>query len=254
VHCKCSAEEIAKALQGNYKAEHLFALNQAVASYDFYTQQIRDCNQEMETVYARFEPQVDDVAQPLPPPKRSKHPKDTDPPFDLRTQLYRLAGVDLTAIDGLQATLAQTILAEIGVDMSRWPTVKHFAAWLGLASNNKVSGGKVLQRSTPKVNSPANLAFRQAAQAAAKTKSALGAFYRRMHAKHGPAKAIVATAHKLARIVYCMLKYRQPYQDEGEQVYEERYRHRIVRNLSRKAKDLGFTLTPLSIPQDLPVS
>ena len=246
VRCLSSEEEIAKSLQGNYKGEHLFALQQALESYDFYTRQIQACNQEMGKVYARFEHKVDDNDPPLAKQaKTAKRPKDTDPDFDLRTELYRLAGVDLTAIDGINLILAQTIVAEIGVDMAHWPTVKHFASWLGLAPNNKISGGKVLSRSTQKVISPANLAFRQAAQSVAKTKTALGAFYRRISAKHGPSIAIVATAHKLARIVYFMLKERKPYHDEGDKAYEARFRERMVKNLERKAKDLGFTLAKL---------
>jgi transposase len=251
--CKRSQDEIAKSLHGSYKDEHLFVLRQAVEAYDFYTGQIQACNQAMAQVYARFEPQIDPIAHPL-APQRTKGVKDTDPTFDLRSQLYQLAGVDLTAIDGFQSILVQTLLAEIGLDMSRWPTVKHFASWLGLAPNNKVSGGKVLSRSTPKVLSPANRAFRQAALSVAKTHSALGAFYRRQCARHGPAFAVVATAHKLARIVYFMLKTRSPYHDEGGPAYEQRQRQRSFNQLKRKAKDLGFSLTPLAANLDAQVS
>jgi transposase len=243
--CKHSEDEIAAALQGHYKREHLFVLKQAVAQYDFYDQQIRECDAELEAMYAELpaaEQDGDDVPPP-PQPKRTKRRKN-QPHFDLATKLYRVVGVDVAAVDGLDALLSQEILTGIGFSVDAWPTVKHFASWLCLSPNNRKSGGKVLSRRTQKTKNRVSQAFRIAAQCLSRSHSALGAFYRRMRAKHGPGKANVATAHKLARIVYYMLKYRQPYVDPGERYYEQQYRERVIRNLRRKAASLGLELKP----------
>jgi transposase len=244
-HCAKSEAEIAKSLQGNYKPEHLFALQQAVELYDFYNQQIRNCDGEIERLYATFEPQVDIQEKPLSPRKRPRRkPQGNEPDFDLRTCLYQMAGVDLTRIDGLDVLLVQEILSETGVDMSRWPTVKHFTAWLRLSPDNDISGGKVLRTGTQKTKSRANRAFRLAARSLHHSDSALGAFYRRKRAQLGAPQAIVATAHKLARLVYFMLKNRTEYVDPGPDYYEQKYRERVVRNLRRKAHELGLELVP----------
>ena len=152
----------------------------------------------------------------------------------------------MTAIPGLNGLSVQTILSEVGTDMSKWPSAKHFCNWLGLAPNPAISGGKPLRTATKPVKSRANLAFRQAAQSLANSKSALGAFYRRMRARFGPAVANVATAHKLARIFYTMLKTRQPYHDPGADAYDAQSQACLVRNLQRKAQQLGLTLVPLT--------
>jgi len=249
--CARDEDEIAKSLQGNYKREHLFALQQAVELYDFYTTRITACDHEIEQFYATLQAQVDPAQKPLPPAKRSGAKSKNSPNYDLRTALYRIAGVDLTAIDGLNVLSVQTILSEIGVDMSKWPTSKHFCAWLGLAPNNLVSGGKQLRTGTKPVKSRANLTFRQAAQSLAKSKSALGWYYRHMRARFGPAIANVATAHKLARIVYAMLTTRQPYHDVGAEASEIDYQKRQLHNLEEKARKLGLSLVPLPAPTSI---
>jgi transposase len=240
--CKSSAEEIARSLEGTYRPEHLFALQQAVALYDFYTQQLIACDAEIEQLYAVFEPKVDLLELPLPAKKKQK--RSNDPAYDLRSYLYQRCGVDLTAVDGIDVVLAQDILAEIGTDMSKWPTAKHFTSWLGLAPKNDVSGGKVLRRGTQPVKTRANRAFRLAAQTVNRRESALGAFYRRIRTKHGAPVAITATARKLATIVYQMLKQHRPYEDPGAVQYEARYKQRLLRNLNRTAKRLGMQLVP----------
>ena len=240
--CKSTEEEIAKALQGNYRREHVFALKQAVELYDFYTQQVVACDAEIEKHYTAFEPQVDLVEQPI-PPKKTRRQKN-HPAFDLRTQLYQMCGVDLTSIDGIDVLLAQDIIAEIGLDMNKWKTAKQFASWLRLCPQNSISGGKLLSSQTKKTKNRANTAFRMAAQAVSRSASALGAFYRRIRTKHGAPKAITATAHKIARIAYFMLKNRQPYQDLGQDYYEEQYRQRAIQNLQRKARKLGLEVVP----------
>jgi transposase len=243
--CAKSEEEIAKALQGNYKLEHLFVLKQALAQYDFYLQQIQECDAQMEAMYASLPPSdPEDQVLPPPEPKRNK-PRKNQAHFDLATELYRIVGVNLTDVDGLDALSVQSIITEIGTDVSAWPTVKHFASWLCLAPHNDKSGGKVLRSRTKKTQNRANLAFRLAAQSVGRSQSALGAFYRRMKARHGPAKATTATAHKLARIVYFMLKNRTPYLDPGVTYYEQQYRDRAIRNLRRRAATLGLELVPV---------
>jgi hypothetical protein len=241
--CKKSEAEIAAALQGNYRFEHLFVLKQALAQYDFYDLQIRECDAQIEALYAALpSAECDDEDSPPPPKPTQRKPRKNQAHFDLATSLYHMVGVDLTAIDGIDALLAQKIIAEVGLDMNRWPTVKHFASWLGLSPQNKKSGGKVLSRRTKKTKNRANTAFRVAAQSLSRSHSALGGFYRRMKAKLGAGQANVATAHKLARIVYYMLKYRQPYQDPGEAYYDQQWRERAIRNLKRKAASLGLEL------------
>jgi transposase len=242
--CRSSEDEIAKSLEGHYKAEHLFALQQALQSYDFYTQQIKACDLELEHKYKAFRPHFDVQTPPLPPARKNSRRQATHPDYDLRAYLYQMSGVDLTQIDGIDALTAQTIISEIGLDMSKWPTVKHFTSWLGLAPHNHVSGGKVLKRKTKKTDNRANTALRIAALGAGRSQSALGGFYRRMRAKHGSPKAITATAHKIARMVYHMLKYRNHYIDPGQDYYEQKYRDRVVKNLQRKAKELGMKLVP----------
>jgi transposase len=191
--CKNSETTVARALEGHYREEHLFALT-----------------------------------------------------FDARSYLYRMTGVDLTQIDSIEANTALTVIGEIGLDMSRWPTEKHFGSWLGLAPASKVSGGKRLSgRSKPSANRAA-AALRLAAQSLNQSQSALGAYFRRLKARLGAPKALTAAAYKLARILYRMLKYGADYVDQGEAAYEERYRDRLLRNLKRRAAELGFQLTTMN--------
>jgi transposase len=249
--CKRSEAEIAKALEGNYQPEHLFVLKQAVAQYDFYLQQMQECDAEMEARYTALALSgPDDLASPPPKPKRGKRRKN-QPHFDLATSLYQMVGVDLTAIDGLDALTIQDIISEIGIDVSPWPTAKHFASWLGVAPHTDITGGKVLRSRTKKTKNRANTALRIGAQSLARSQSANGAFYRRMRARHGPAKAVTATAHRLARIVYRMLKYREAYVDPGADYYVEQHRVRALRNLKRRAANLGMELVPKEAPEPL---
>jgi hypothetical protein len=241
--CAKSEAEIAKALAGNYQTEHLFALRQALQAYDFYQQQ-KDCDREIEACYAILPPATPGEATL---PALSKRPKagKNQPRFDLASALYQTVGVDLTAIEGIDALTAQVVLSEIGLDMSRWPTVKHFTSWLGLAPHNEKSGGKVLRSHTKRTTNRANTALRIAAQTLARSQCALGAFYRRIRAKHGAAIAITATAHKLARVIYVMLKERKSYQAPDPTAYDQQYQARTLRNLKRKAAQFGMRLLPL---------
>lgn len=243
--CKKSEEEIRKSLEGNYRVEHLFALQQAVELFDFYNRQIEACDDQMEIQYQLCELS----GQPATPAPQAYHTRRSknSPSFDLSLALYRLTGVDLTQIDGLEALSVQTILTEIGTDMSKWPTVKHFTSWLGLAPNNKITGGEVKSRSTKKTKNRANAAFRRAALSLARNQSASGAFFRRIRAKHGSPVAVTATAHRLARIVYFMLLRREPYHDLGADYYDRQHKQRSIHNLQRRAAQLGFQLQPAAM-------
>ena len=240
--CAKPESELVKALTGNYRAEHVFALKQALALYDTYTAQIRECDQEIERQYRVLKPIHEDDLPPLDTSdKRNTHSKNA-PEYDARSLLYHLLGIDLVAITGLNASTVEDIIAEIGTDMSAWPSSKHFCSWLHLAPHNDISGGKVLRSRTLKGHNRAGQAFRLAAQAVSRTQTALGAYYRRMRAKHGSQKAIVATAHKLARIFYAMLKHRTPFADMGAEEYDKRERDRQIARLHKQAAKLGFSL------------
>jgi transposase len=243
--CKKSEAEIAKSLEGHYKREHLFALKQALELYDFYDQQLKACDAELEAMYQEFDP-PEDPGTPPPTPRTQKRRKN-QAHFDLAPALYRLTGVDLTQIDGVDELTIQKVLCEIGTDMSRWPTVKHFASWLHLCPNNKITGGKVKQSGVQPTQNRASTALRVAAASLKNSDSALGAFFRRMRARLGTPAAITATAHKLARIIYFMLKERMPYHDRGADYYEQQYRARVLHNLTRRAAKLGFRLIPVAL-------
>jgi transposase len=162
--------------------------------------------------------------------------------FDLRSQLHRLTGADLTNIDAMDAMTAQTVIRETGVDMSRFATEKHYGSWMGLSPNHEITGGKIRRRRTRKVRNRAAQALRLAAQSLHKSKSALGAYYRRMRGRLGPAKAITATARKPAILIYRTLKYGLQYVDQGQQAYENQYRQRTFRILVKRAKQMGYAL------------
>ena len=240
--CKKSAQEIAKALTGNYRREHLFALQQALALYDFYPAQVAACDVEVEQQFANLKPISADLP-PLPPSNKRDSNSKNRPNYDARSYLYCLTGVDLVAISGLNASSVQTIISEVGPDVSAFPTVKHFCSWLGLAPHNDISGGKRLRSQTLPTHNRAGQAFRLAAQSVAKSpNSAFGAFYRRMKIRLGAKQAIVATAHKIARAFYHMLKHRTPFHDMGGQEYERRARQREIKNLHKRAAKLGLSI------------
>jgi transposase len=215
---RSSREQIAKALHGDYRSEHLFALRQSLDLYHTYRKMIADCDGQIEQYLARFDTRVEPTDKPLAPPTHvHRSPRGNEATFDLRAHLYRITGVDFTRIDGFDALTVQTILSEVGLDGGRFPSEKHFASWVALCPDNRVTGGAVKNTRTRKVVSRVATALRRAAQSAANSHTALGGFYRRMRARLGPAKAITATAHKLARIFYRMWKYRDQYKDLGLQ-------------------------------------
>jgi transposase len=234
--CKNSAEVIAKSLEGNYREEHVFALEQAVALYDVYQAQLAACAARIEQYVASLERVTKDA--PPPPPKPRQSPKHNQPRFAARTHLYQMTGVDLTRIDGIEAGSALALIAEIGTDMERWKTANHFVSWLGLCPGTKISGGNVLCSKTKPTASRAAGILRMAAATLHHSQSALGAYYRRMAARIGKPQAVTATAHKLARIVYSLLKHGTAYVDAGHEYYERQYKARVVRSLEQRAKTL----------------
>jgi transposase len=243
--CAKSAAEIVKALTGNYQAEHVFALKQALLLYDTYTAQVQACDTEIELQLRALTPATDDE---LPPPAQRSKPNSSTknaPNYDARALLYKATGVDLCAIEGLGPTTVQQILFEIGGSVAAWPTSKHFCAWLALAPRQDISGGKVLRTYVPKTGNRAGQAFRLAAQSLLRSsQTALGAYSRRMRARHGPERAIVATAHKLARIFYSMLKTRIAFDANRAHADEDRQRQRKLKYLQREAAKLNYTLAP----------
>jgi len=239
--CAASEQTFIDALQGNYRAEHLFALQQALALFEFYQTLIGECDARIENELHTFELKAEKVAQTKPTKRRKNELR-----FDATRLLHQLAGVDLTAIDGLAAPTVLTIISETGVDMSPWGSAKQWAAWLALAPNNRITGGKPIRTKGKQVVRPnrAAQAFRLAAQTLERAQCALGAFFRRIRARHGRHSAIKATAHKLAIIFYTMLKNGTPYRDAGVDYYEQRYRQSLLNSLTHKAATLGFTLVP----------
>jgi transposase len=243
VRVRASEDEIAKSLQGNWRAEHLFALKQALAGFDFCGTQLVECDAEIEQRLTGLHAHE---GEPAKGKKRSK--ARNAPKFDVREHLFKVCGVDLTRIDGIDVTTAMTVISEIGPDMSRFPTVKHFTSWLGLCPGTKISGGKVLSSKSKRTANRATQALKLAAAALRSSKSALGAYYRRLCARMDKPKAVTAAAHKLARLVYIMLTRGEEYTDQGQQYFEERYRERVVRQLTKKARELGLEIVPAAQP------
>lgn len=247
---KASEQTVAKALVGDYRPEHLFTLSQALQSYRHYQRLMTECESEIERQLHAFESRVDPAADPLPPRSAaSKKSQGKAWQFDLRSELYRMLGVDLTTVPALEVATIHTVFTEIGRDVGAFPTHKHFTSWLGLCPDNRISGGKVLSVRTREVKNRAAAALRMAAQSLHHSTSALGAFYRRMRTKLGAPKAITAAAHKLARIIYHLLKTRQPYDESRFAEQEQRYQRHRTRRLHQQAAAMGFTLVPLSSTQ-----
>ena len=236
---KAPKEAIAKSLEGNWRAELLFVLEQEMALYRAYREQIGACDRQLQQHLQTMTPKVDLQAQPLGPRPKGKRARGNAPKFDLRTELYRITGVDWTQVDGMDVQVAPSVIAEVGVNLDAFATERHFASWLGLCPSNETSGGRVLNRRTPKVVNRAKTALRQAATALLRSQSYLGAQYRRLRTRLGAPKAITAMARKLACLFYRLLKNGQQYVDKGTQYYELRHRDQQMRLLLKRAKQLG---------------
>lgn len=244
---KSPREKVAQALEGDYRAEHLFVLRQSLAGYRYYQGQIAELDHEIQRLMKEVESSQEVPALLPRRTKRTKYQRQVnDPAFDLRAELYRISGVDLTDIPGISTLTAQVILSEIGPDVSRFRNASAFASWLGLCPEKRVSGGKVLSCKTRKVKSRAAIALRLGAHSLCRAKDYFGQFFRRMRAKLGAAQATTATAHKLARIIYHVLRTKTPYTETIFHACDEQARQRAEGRLKRQAASLGFQLIPVT--------
>jgi transposase len=239
--CQQSEEQIARALQGNWRDEHLFALRQALESYQFQRRQLGKCDEVIEKYLKTLE---DKSGGEILEPQRQKHRQadSTVPRFDARQLLFQFSGADLTVIEGIKLNTALPILAEIGTDMSKWSTEKHFTSWLGLCPQHRGSAGKIKNRRLRGGANRAARAFRLAAQGCHHAKNAMGAFYRRIRARVGGSTAVIATARKIACRVYRLLKYGEKYVRQEMHAYENAHRIKLTKGLARKAAELGYKL------------
>ncbi len=241
--CRKSEKEITLSLEGNFDEEKVFVLKQALKLYDYYTNLIIELDVESEKVFKSFARKVDGKSKPLKKLASSlKNRNKNTPNYDLRSQLYEITGVDLTRVGGFDVLVLQRIISEVGLDMSKWFTMKNFTSWVGLSPNNKITGGKIISSATRKTKSRANKAFRMAAMGVARSNCAIGVFYRKMRAKDGPQAAITATAHKLARIFYVMVSKQVEYSEELVKGNEEKNKKRMIKYLQRGAAKLGYEL------------
>lgn len=234
-----SEQEVARALEGTWRPEHLFALKQALALFDTYAVALAECDRELERMLQPLARHDGDPGKP----KRRGRAKNA-PRFDVRSSLFRACGVDLTRIDGIDTTTALKVISETGPDLSRFPTGKHFASWLNVCPGTRISGGKRLKGRERKRANRAGQALRQAAVSMQSSKSALGAYFRRMAARLGNMIAVKATAHKLARLIYKALTQGMVYVDRGMAAEEERTAQRTLKHLTRRAAALGYMLSP----------
>jgi transposase len=236
--------QVEKALEGNWADHHLFALEGAVSTYDFLSTRLLMCDRRLDEAMSEL--------SGIPPgsPRRPRASKN-EPEFNLQTHLTQLLGQDATAIDGLDVTTIATAVSELGPDLSRFRTKKHFTSYLGLCSVNKITGGNIKSSRTRRVTHRLANAFRMAAQSVHSSRSALGAFHRRLKARIGPAKATTATARKLAEMYYTMVVEGKPFQDPGEEAYNERFKQQRIRALTKQASRLGFQL--VEVPQAPPL-
>jgi len=252
--CKRAAADIAAALDGRYRPEHLTELRCCLAMWDKY----QDVIAELDVVIAGQLRAMrrQSALPPLPPKTRVRGRRPHDPRFNVREALYYVCGVDLTAIEGIDEIHALTLVGELGTDFTKWPTVKHFASWLGLCPNWKKTGGTVKSSHTRKGKNRAAAALRLAAWALIRSHTYLGAYLRRQRSRLGAPKAITATAHKLARIIYNLMRYGEAYVHREEAAYADQVRQRLEKQLHRRAKELGFEVVRVAPPaagDDAPV-
>jgi transposase len=239
---KATPEDIIKSLEGNWRDELLFVLRQHLELYRFYQEKITDCDRQLRKHLESLGSKVDPQMQPLGPRPKGKKIARNAPEFDLRSELYRISGIDWAQINGIDVLTAQTVIAEVGADLSAFPSEKQFTSWLGLCPTNEQSGGKILNRRTRKVVNRATVALRNAARTLLRSQSDLGAQYRRLRTRLGAPKAITAMARKLACLFYRLIKHGHQYVDKGTEYYEARYREQQIRSLTKRAQKLGLQL------------
>lgn len=240
--CKNDEAAIARALEGTWREEHLFELSQAYELYRTYQAKVTECDQRIEKAVTGLPDRSAGAAPPERPRLRGREPNDLR--FEGTTAVFRAIGVDLMAIEGIDVPTALVILGEVGTDVSKFPTEKHFTSWLGLCPNHQQSNRTIKSRRVRKGGNRVAIALRLAARSLHRSQSALGAFYRRMQSRLGPKGAITATAHKLARYVYALLKHGQAYVSQSLEQYEAAMHERLERALRKKARALGYDLVP----------
>jgi len=245
---KASPDTVRQSLIGDYRAEHVFVLRQSLTAYRQYQTWIADCDREIEKQLAKLESKVDPVEKPLPKSKDRHKPRRNEARFDLRTHVYRIFGVDLTAVPGVSSITAQVLLTEVGPDLTKFATPSAFASWLGLCPDNRISGGKILSVRTRHVVSRLSAALRMAAQSLHRSHSHLGDCFRRMRTRLGTPAAITALAHKLARILYHLITTREPYAESVFAAAEQRGQERKLNHLKKQASVLGFRLVENCVP------
>lgn len=249
--CKKGAKAIAESLLGNYREEHLFTLKQARDLYNYYTQLILECEREIEKALSELTSQVHNPETKaaeqsyvnklsIQTPLKMRGKKTRSFHLPLTSILEHFAGIDITGLPGIDQPTALKILAEIGGNVNSWKSSKHFASWLGLCPGNKISGGRSLSGKTKRCQNKVAMLLRMAANGLWNAKCYLGAFLRRMRNRLGGPKAITATAHKLAVILYTMIKEKKTYQELGEEFYEKTYRERRLKGLLRQANEMGL--------------
>jgi transposase len=243
--CHASEEKIAAALTGTYRPDYLFVLQQALELYDVYHCKIRACDEQIEQALNKLTPKVDTKQNPPPAPRSLQAPRGHQMRIALREQLFAVTGTDLTQINGIASHIAVGVVSEIGTDMTRWPTEKHFTSWMCVAPGTKITGGKLLSGRTRTAANRVATLLRTAASSLLRSDTALGAFGRRLAAKIGTAKALTALTRKLAIQVYYALRYGRLYQDPGVAAYDLHNRNRVIRSLKTRARNLGYDLIKL---------
>jgi len=238
--CTKSEEQIAEALFGKYSDDQLFVLRHAVSSWDHYQEQLLECDEELEKYAGVFEKKAS--RETIPPPRRREHQRKNVLRFDAREMFYEILGQDLTQIDGISVSTIATFIAEVGTNVDAWERDKNFTSWLRLSPGSNTTGGRSKSGTNLPTTNRLATALRLAAQSLERSKSALGAYYRRMKAKHDPPTAVNATATKLARMIYITLKTQKPYIDPGPDYYEQKYKETIIKSMTKKAKRLGYEL------------
>lgn len=247
---KCPHEELVHALTGNYRMEHLFSLKLALEQYDFAWQQIKECDTALSAYLASLPdgPSNDipsdtgSANKPACKKKGSRSKGNAPKTFDLESEVVRLTGRNFEAIPGLGPMTIMTGIAEVGLDLSKWPTEQHFSSWLSLSPNHKITGGRVISRRTRKNKNRFAAALRMSATTLQRSKSALGAEYRRLRARIGGPKAVTAMARKLACLYYRLMRYGSAYLDAGQEAYEAKHRERTIKYLEKRALELGLEL------------
>ena len=255
--------EMQAALQGRWQEEHLLILKQARNAYQFFEQQMAECDASIEMVLKTLPsaapspaPVVQpegSAAAPLAAPaqaepvkkKRKRKAGGNAPKQDFLPELMRICGSDLSKVGGLNMLSILILISELGTDMSKWRSEKAFCSWLGLAPGNKISGGRVLSSRTPLVINRISTLLRTLAINIGRTDTWLGSHHRRMRARLGPAAAATATARKLACVIYHLLKTREPYVDINRLLYEEKIRKHRLAKLRKQAQELGFQIVEL---------